>query len=402
MFQTSFQIDANRKAANRASVARVLAVVAILVGSLAGATSIAEARMETVLWTHNQENVAGFRMYASANPGLSGSVGIADITLAEAAQNGEGVFFHTITIPDDATVYITLTAYSDENVESFRSNEKPLEPPLIVDSDGDGFADPDDVFPNDPNEWLDSDGDGTGDNGDQFPNDASEQVDTDGDGYGNNGDAFPNDSYEWLDTDGDGHGDNSDAFPNDPTRFEFTTTVSPYRVNAGANADLEAGDGRVWTRDMGFWNAGFSNTVAGDTTILGTDSPEIYRSSRTDSESGEEMMYSFPITSGSYTVRLHFAEHVHGGSQLRMFDVYMEGARVLQDFDIYESAGRRLHTAVVRNISVEVGDGVLEIEFVHLSGRSDPTVMGIEVVSQDALEGEVLTTPGKPVVLEVQ
>jgi hypothetical protein len=37
--------------------------------------------------------------------------------------------------------------------------------------------------------------------------------DSDGDGYGDIIDAFPNDSSEWLDSDGDGIGDNSDPYP---------------------------------------------------------------------------------------------------------------------------------------------------------------------------------------------
>jgi hypothetical protein len=86
--------------------------------------------------------------------------------------------------------------------------------PVIVDTDGDGVADDDDAFPNDPNETADTDGDGVGDNGDAFPNDASETTDTDGDGVGDNADAFPNDSSESADTDGDGFGDNGDAYPN--------------------------------------------------------------------------------------------------------------------------------------------------------------------------------------------
>ena len=42
-----------------------------------------------------------------------------------------------------------------------------------VDSDGDGYNDDVDAFPNDKNEWLDTDGDGTGNNAD---------LDDDGDG----------------------------------------------------------------------------------------------------------------------------------------------------------------------------------------------------------------------------
>ena len=69
-----------------------------------------------------------------------------------------------------------------------------------VDTDGDGFNDGDDDFPNDPNEWSDSDGDGVGDNADQFPNDSTETTDTDGDGVGEKVEGFPNDSTEPQDT----------------------------------------------------------------------------------------------------------------------------------------------------------------------------------------------------------
>ena len=59
------------------------------------------------------------------------------------------------------------------------------------DDDGDGVANVDDAFPNDPNETVDSDGDNVGDNADEFPDDATETADSDGDGVGDNGDVHP-------------------------------------------------------------------------------------------------------------------------------------------------------------------------------------------------------------------
>ena len=70
--------------------------------------------------------------------------------------------------------------------------------PAATDSDGDGYWNAFDAFPNNANETLDSDGDGYGDNADAFPNDASEWLDSDGDGVGNNAD---------TDDDGDKHSD---------------------------------------------------------------------------------------------------------------------------------------------------------------------------------------------------
>jgi hypothetical protein len=88
-----------------------------------------------------------------------------------------------------------------------------------VDSDGDGYSDESDAFPQDPTEWRDSDGDGHGDNSDEFPQDGTEWRDTDGDGHGDNSDDFPLDGTEWCDSDDDGHGDNCDAFPHDATEW---------------------------------------------------------------------------------------------------------------------------------------------------------------------------------------
>jgi WD40 repeat protein len=107
------------------------------------------------------------------------------------------------------------------------------------DADGDGYADVDDAFPNDADQYLDTDGDGYGDNyffvnetiadkdnpgaflilrnqsGDAFPNIVSQWSDVDGDGWGDNlssfnrVDNFPYQSSQWNDFDGDGYGDNT-------------------------------------------------------------------------------------------------------------------------------------------------------------------------------------------------
>ena len=60
------------------------------------------------------------------------------------------------------------------------------------DTDGDGVADDDDAFPDDPNESQDSDGDGVGDNGDNCPeNENAGQEDSDVNGAGDACDAMP-------------------------------------------------------------------------------------------------------------------------------------------------------------------------------------------------------------------
>jgi hypothetical protein len=94
-----------------------------------------------------------------------------------------------------------------------------------TDADGDGFGDdPDgnfsDSFTNDSTQWNDTDGDGFGDNQngttpDSCPDDAGDSIadrygcqDSDGDGWSDESDDFPNEWSQWHDSDGDGLGDN--------------------------------------------------------------------------------------------------------------------------------------------------------------------------------------------------
>ena len=94
------------------------------------------------------------------------------------------------------------------------SAREPLSPTLLsaimvilggdIDSDGDGFSDLEDDFPEDASESVDSDGDGVGDNADAFPDDEGETLDTDGDLVGDNAD---------TDDDGDGIEDEYDPQP---------------------------------------------------------------------------------------------------------------------------------------------------------------------------------------------
>lgn len=100
-----------------------------------------------------------------------------------------------------------------------------------VDSDGDGWSDIGDAFPEDSTQWLDRDGDHYGDNDgpnatnvDAFPSDGTQWVDADGDGHGDNpygteGDWFPNDHTRWADSDRDGVADEDDDFVNDASQW---------------------------------------------------------------------------------------------------------------------------------------------------------------------------------------
>lgn len=63
-----------------------------------------------------------------------------------------------------------------------------------TDSDGDGYIDSEDAFPNDPRYHLDSDRDGYADRIDAFPDDSKYHLDSDKDSYADEVDAFPYDA----------------------------------------------------------------------------------------------------------------------------------------------------------------------------------------------------------------
>ena len=142
-------------------------------------------------------------------------------------------------------------------------DDLPQEPTQWDDLDGDGYGDnPDgqlfDEFKFDPTQQTDSDGDGYGDNiggtrGDACPSlygtssaDRYGCLDSDGDGWSDAGDGFPNDGLRWIDTDGDHYEDSEDAFPFDPTQWNDTDGDGFGDNLFGSNADRFPLDGTQW------------------------------------------------------------------------------------------------------------------------------------------------------------
>ena len=451
MYQTNSEAIRIRRS-NRHRCARALMALAAVTAVVTSFASVAQADDVIIRWTHSDPDIAGFRVYTSLDPNSftqpPQDITSAEFGIAENPEVGQYYFAAIHKLEEWGTVYVYVTAYDSNGVESLHSNQRGFEV-LMPDSDGDSYGDEIDLFPNDPAEWADADSDGYGDNidlfdddpveyadsdgdgygdvaADQFPNDSTEwydtdsdgvgdnadafdddpteTTDTDGDGVGDNGDLYPNDTSEWADTDGDGVGDNADKFPNDPTQSEFSITLSPYRVNVGGVDDYVDDQGRTWTTDSGYSNnVGHEGQTTTEQLIFGTSLHPVYQRSRTGPrDNGDPLVYKFPLSSGTYLVTLHFCETGKYELGKRIFNIELEGSQVEQRFDIFQEAGYFLYRAVVKEYRVEVSDEELEIALRYVTGPEGPMVMGIEVVSQEAFEGDVLTSPGKPFVVELQ
>jgi hypothetical protein len=69
------------------------------------------------------------------------------------------------------------------------------------------------------------------------------------------------------------------------------------------------------------------------------------------------------VTNGNYKVVLHFAEVYIGTAAVgkRVFNVFVEGTKVLNQFDITKEVGA--YKAVARSFDVSVTDGSVDIIF---------------------------------------
>ncbi len=137
-----------------------------------------------------------------------------DHSFGSAIHNGLIVYggtFGASGYDEQNTISLSGTGHTDGWIISYGS-----------DSDGDGFVDSIDAFPNDSTQWLDRDGDGFGDNlsgfqGDDCPDIVGNStggggyfgcIDSDGDSWPDSQDDLPNEPTQWEDVDQDGFGDN--------------------------------------------------------------------------------------------------------------------------------------------------------------------------------------------------
>jgi predicted esterase len=117
---------------------------------------------------------------------------------------------------------------------------------------------------------------------------------------------------------------------------------------------------------QGYW--GGTGVIWGESkTISGTSEQALYNKERWG-----QFEYRVPVQSGSYTVVLHFVELLHTTTGRRLFNVDIEGKRVLNSFDMLTIAPR--FTAITRTFGTSVTDGTLNMQF---SGSAKITAVEI-------------------------
>jgi hypothetical protein len=163
-----------------------------------------------------------------------------------------------------------------------------------------------------------------------------------------------------------------------------------YRVNCGGPAisDLPlAWDANPGSGANSYVNTGNTTTTPGialipDATVPSGTPLALYTTERWDPPTLPEMTWSFPLgLAGSYEVRLFFSENFAPAQApgVRFFDVLVEGALALDDFDPFVEAGGIIGGATMRSTLAAVADGALTIDFLHVAGGNNPSIKAIEV-----------------------
>jgi hypothetical protein len=143
-----------------------------------------------------------------------------------------------------------------------------------------------------------------------------------------------------------------------------------------------------------YFNTGseFSTSSTVNTANVISPAPEaVYQSVRWASS----FTYTIPgLSAGaSYTVRLHFAELTFSGSGERVFNVTINGASVLSNFDIYAAAGGENIAVIKQFNATATTSGTIVIGFTQ--GTADnPEVAGVEVLSGGGTAGIAPSVPG--------
>ena len=147
------------------------------------------------------------------------------------------------------------------------------------------------------------------------------------------------------------------------------SAFTPIRVNAGGRSYTD-NTGQVWIADSGYTGGSTFHT---SNSILNTTTPDLYQTQRTG-----DFRYQFSVPNGAYVVTLKFAEIKFGRARKRTFNVSINGAPVLANFDVFQNAGGD-STALDRSFPVTVSTGKITIQFTGVV--NDAIVNAIQITA---------------------
>jgi hypothetical protein len=173
-----------------------------------------------------------------------------------------------------------------------------------------------------------------------------------------------------------------------------------YRVNAGGPSLASEDCGPDWQGDTDptspYRNSG-SNTAdyvpvkKVDPVVPIATPADVFRTERWDPASGSEMAWNFSVPNGrDVRVRLYLSDRCFCTFDPgdRVFDVAIDGTKVLNDWDTNRAVGHNVGTMRAFDVT---SDGTVNIEFIHQT--DNPAIDAIELIDRDATPVTPASTP---------
>ncbi|MGE5858905.1 MAG: family 16 glycosylhydrolase [Ignavibacteria bacterium] len=143
----------------------------------------------------------------------------------------------------------------------------------------------------------------------------------------------------------------------------------PIKINAGGSAAEDYLKDQEWSSSVeyGYLDGSISEW---DVPVSGTEEDSVYLNDRYGL-----VTYNVRVPAGIYNVKLMFAEKYFNQPDKRIFDVYIENNKAVDDLDIYSHGYRTAYEITITDVSVN--DGILEIHFG--SEINNPLINGIVI-----------------------
>jgi hypothetical protein len=166
-----------------------------------------------------------------------------------------------------------------------------------------------------------------------------------------------------------------DASKSATAKLVVKSTPEAIRINCGDKGAFKDAQGNVWAADRNYAGPSEANNAAKPITGAAADMLPLYQSSRYCYQD-QAFHYNFPVPNGRYAVTLKFADYSWNNPGHYIFDVAVNGKKVLNKFD--PQVGYPPRTAIDKRYEIEVTNKLIRIDFTPHG--ADAIINGIEVL----------------------
>ena len=165
-----------------------------------------------------------------------------------------------------------------------------------------------------------------------------------------------------------------------------STTTTTTKTASASSLKLAVAPVEGWADDSAYRQGGnYNNTQAvyGRTELIKNTSEQALFNQEVW---GKNINYKIPVQNGNYILRLHFVELYHNAPGRRIFNVNVQNALLLQNFDVFASVNK--FSALTKEFPIFVSNGELNISLSAISDNA--TISGIELIKTDGYQQTVV------------